>query len=618
MERLNEYGISNIVAIDDTFNEISGKTKISSLDEVIVAKFDAVNDLEGGFIEYVSENSEQYMSDYFDETGYDQDAITQMLEFINQSESNSYSELIGIHNIEFYKCIPEVVEIRELLIELKDDEKRTLIILDRKLAGKNELEGKTRLKSILTEISEHLTDNGHFFLVLYSSDPKQFSTYEETIKYLSEDLNLSDIVISKVALHINFLKKDVENESEFIKVLRKSQKANYVNSYNEIFEMSIASLRERIWDLNRNESLFYYDYLVEGQQIDQIIFGIFTDKFKRGYMKFMEDHFEKLINPIRNSLQKYENNRDEEDEGGFEKTLVKYRFIKEVNSAIHGGNNTEPVFSSDDISFGDIIRINDHNYIVVSQNCDITIRQNGKRAVQSFQLIRVKETRRIINAKWLVDYFKNYSNSNRPNRINLNTQGEQYFKHTFYNPSSKTELQNMGFGDRCLEEIENTLDKGDTIKQLSLLTFEGYDTELSEICEYIRDKDADEIYTIPCFWLDALLVRKKEDNIINDEFIDNSKEIRLATKRLIKKDYEEMIRNLSILPKNSLEQAFSNNLFNPLINIEPLFNEKETLNGFKLNCISRSKKLKPHVARAIHLEMIVKQTREAVNESIPI
>ena len=620
MVSLKDYGIKNILAIDDVFHQIGFKTEISFLDERIIEVFDTINNLNGEFIYYAQENNNQQLSDFFDEYQIDQILAESYVNSINQHQQSSYRYLIEISDVSFIKCTPENQEIEENLKSLCDEDARTLIILDRKLDGKNEDKGRLQLSSILQMISKYLKNDGNLFLIMYSSEPKKLLSYAATTQYLKHELTLVDDVVDEIALHVNFLSKDTSNESDFINVLRKSQKANYVNSFNEIFEKSICSLRDRVWDLNHNESLFHYDYLVEGQQIDQIIFEIFLDKFKSSYMDYMDAEFVRFINPMRNSIQKYESNRVSEEPVELDKVPAKYRFIKEVNTKLHGGRNTTSVFASDDISFGDIIKIEGLNYIIVSQNCDITVRNDGERAVQTFQLIKVTEIEETINAKWLGEFLRQYASDFKPKKINLNQEGSEYFKNTFYNSSNKTELQLMGFEERCLKEIEETLEMEDTNTKLKKLVFDGYDKDLGISYQYEIDKSSKEIYSISCFWIDLLLLRKNDDgeNIVTMDSIDLSKEIRYATKIRIKNDFNEMIKKFSLLSKDDLIVAFKNNMFSPLVNIEPIFDVDEKLYGFKLLNIFRSKKLKTHVARKIHLEMISKQTREAVNESIPI
>ncbi|MCO5451556.1 hypothetical protein [Enterococcus faecium] len=618
MASLKDYSIKNILAIDDVFYQIDGNTVISLLDEEMITIFDSVNDLNGDFIEFVDENPDHSFFDFFEEFEINDSSAKPMLEVINNRSQSSYTQLSQLSDVDFIACAPEVEKIKKKLDSLVGKDEKTLIVLDRKLAGTNESEGLLKLSSILSIISTYLKVDGNLFLIMYSSEPKKLSSYNATVDYLKSELALADEIINDVALHINFLPKDVTAESEVINVLRKSQKANYVNSFDEIFDKSMSSLRERIWDLSHNESLLHYDYLVEGQQIDQIIFNILLDKFRTSYMEYMEKSFVNLINPMRNSIQKYEKNRMLEETIELDKVSEKYRFIKEVNIKLHGGSNTTSIFPSDDISFGDIIEIADSNYIIVSQNCDITIRQNGERAVQSFQLIKVTQKEERINAQWLASFFSKYASSTM--KINLNENGNKYFKNTFFNLTNETELQLMGFEEKYLQAIEATLASNNVKNALKRLVFEADDKNLGASYEYEIDKKSKEIYTVPCFWIDCLLLRtdNNKEYIVTKKSIQSSKEIRYATKICIENDFNEMIRKFSLLSKDDLIVAFKNNMFNPLVDVEPVFDEDDKLYGFKLLNISRFKKMKPHVARKIHLEMISKQTREAVNESIPI
>ena len=178
---------------------------------------------------------------------------------INENQQESYRQLRGVRDLNFIECIPEIKVIEEALDNLKGIDEKTLIVLDRKLASHDEITGKKRLIDILEMLSKYLKNDGNFFLVMYSSEPLNFHSYEDTIEYLEKTL-----VLPK---NINFLSKGLHNEDSFIDALRKSQKANYVNAFDEIFQESIDALRERVWDLNHNESIFHYDYLVEGQHI---------------------------------------------------------------------------------------------------------------------------------------------------------------------------------------------------------------------------------------------------------------------------------------------------------------------------------------------------------------
>ena len=613
MESLVEYGIKNILAIDDVFYTITMETKVSTLDDHTIDIFDSINDFNDEFNEFVQDNVDGSFADFFKQENV---VGTDALRKINENQQESYRQLRGVRDLNFIECIPEIKVIEEALDNLKGIDEKTLIVLDRKLASHDEITGKKRLIDILEMLSKYLKNDGNFFLVMYSSEPLNFHSYEDTIEYLEKTLVLPKNTTNEVALHINFLSKGLHNEDSFIDALRKSQKANYVNAFDEIFQESIDALRERVWDLNHNESIFFYVYLVEGQHIDKIIFDIFRNKFKSSYMEYIGNNYEKLVNPLRNSIQKYEKNRIEKDSIAVDKAPIKYRFIKEVNSAIHGGNKISHPFISDDIAYGDIIEIDDSSYLVISQNCDITVRNNGERSLNSFQLVKVKEQKKKINAKWLVNYLKDYANL--PNmKFNLNTEGQLFFNKVFYNSETGTELQIMGFEEKYLKQIEEAISAVNTKAKLNEIEFHDSDKIFAEISVY--KLESSEVYTIPCFWIDALLVRRDDngDNVITLDTIEKSKEVRLATKDRLKRDFTEMIEKLAILKPDALTAGFGSNLFNPLITVEPLFNE-DSLIGFKMNNLSRTRKLNRHLTRSIHLELTNKQTREAVNESIPI
>ena len=57
----------------------------------------------------------------------------------------------------------------------------------------------------------------------------------------------------------------------------------------------------------KNQELFYYDYLNEGQHADDIIYNIFLTKFSQVYSETFGDvnKHSTLINPIRRSMQKH-------------------------------------------------------------------------------------------------------------------------------------------------------------------------------------------------------------------------------------------------------------------------------------------------------------------------
>ncbi len=65
MESLVEYGIKNILAIDDVFYTITMETKVSTLDDHTIDIFDSINDFNDEFNEFVQDNVDGSFADFF-------------------------------------------------------------------------------------------------------------------------------------------------------------------------------------------------------------------------------------------------------------------------------------------------------------------------------------------------------------------------------------------------------------------------------------------------------------------------------------------------------------------------------------------------------------------------
>ncbi|HEM2851510.1 TPA: hypothetical protein U0661_000910, partial [Streptococcus suis] len=120
----------------------------------------------------------------------------------------------------------------------------------------------------------------------------------------------------------------------------------------------------------------------EGQHADDIIYDIFLTKFHQVYGEiFGEDaqHAE-LVNPIRRSMQRHLS--------GLSNSVVdSYREDKEkiVDSSL----NLLKIPASSDLSFGDVIKIGEKYFMLLNQDCDIVIRNKGKRKLNYFQLVEL-------------------------------------------------------------------------------------------------------------------------------------------------------------------------------------------------------------------------------------
>ncbi|MGX4687196.1 hypothetical protein JNUCC83_09860 [Vagococcus sp. JNUCC 83] len=637
MSNFDEYRISKVIAIDDAFNIIySEETEINNIPPEIrsdISMFHLEKTGEGN-IDAGDEDTTmrsffnsfeiQTLGQYFRFADLEKKEIEEYLQIMNSSEKNHYETLLEDKTFEFKGWGADSEEKLLKNIEtLGCEEDKTLIILDKTLALGDEKPEKI-LSIVLKAINDQLIINKNLFLVLFSTAPEDLKDYKSVVDYLSdgEGLNLEKDVANNLALHINFVNKSNYEKDHFISSLRKSQKANYVNSFDDIYSQCIVSLKERIWDMSHNEALLNYDYLMEGQHVDNIIYDMFTNKFSYTYNEFRNVNYDKIINPIRNSMQKYENFRDD---GDILACYIsdRFRFLKEINYHVNSQGPELKSSRSDDISYGDIIEIDKEKYVVISQNCDITIRNNGDRRLDSFNLIKIRESEEIIDANWLIKFYKKFLDSITYSETKNLSKAEKKLvkderRKVFYGVFSE-EIQKLGFETEFLEKIEeaNRSEK----KAGSSLDGLKFDNAIEKNRKKEYEIESYQIYTVPCFWLDVLLLRKSEDNasIVTKKSIQSSKEIRLATKRYIENQFNEMIEKFNEVSKEVLELSLETSMFNPIIPVKPVWKDDcDELIGFELKNVNRDYCLTQYEAKRLHKKILDVQTREALNVEIPI
>lgn len=609
MNHFSEYGIKKVVAIDDSFGSmISETTKIADMKEIDIDKRENLAD-------FFHSNKDALISDFFLEENYDEDDKRMFLEEFRDNETAYYEKISSEDGISFLEWIPGEIDLKKNIENLASENERTFIILD-KVLNDNPMLYKSILKETLYSISNVLTKNHNLFFVFFSSEPEKLENYSSVIDFLVNHIGLDISCAENLALHINFVDKKNYDLNSFISALRKSQKANFVNSLDEVYKKSIHTLKDRIWDINHNESLLHYDYLVEGQHIDAIIYDMFKSKFKYSFNEFRAEKYEELINPIRNSIQKYEKNRIDQEGVEIDFAPFRYRFLKEVNYAIHAEKMELKVSKSDDISYGNVIEIGDKMYLIISQNCDTTIRSNGKRKLKSFNLVEIKEKTTSIDIKWLKQEYISYFSRATGMGLSSNRDGREIFKGLFFSENESTELEKMGFKKEYLKQIEEANLSNSARKNLNSLKFDD-DNKLSQMKSY--EIVNSEIHTVPCFWLDALLLRRNNDGNVEIciETLEKSKEVRLATKIFILNELTILLEKTSDLSKAPLDIILANKLFNPIMPVKAIW-ENDALKGFELVNVTRKVRLEDIVTRKLHKKVIDNQVREAVNQEILI
>jgi hypothetical protein len=578
-DKFKDYGVSTIIAIDDVFNDIKEEDKLEKfLPEVI-------DDLTGGQYDFFRDHT---ISEYIDEVGED-DFIEKLKSSLDQTE---HYKCFQSDNIDFKKIGADYSQVERAIneIDATDKSRKHLILLDRTL--QNPVAGLGRddvFVNILKLIHSKLRKKNLLLLIYTDSDtPEELNSFEGAKEYLS-NLGLDESVAEQLVLHFNYFQKTEELSADFFDNILKSQKANYISEYKNIFEESYSKLTERLWQLNQNQVLFYYDYINEGQHVDNIIYETFLTKFKQVYSDTFNEvnNHKELINPIRRSMQRsVQSIQDGEI----------LRFLKNLDLATTFNDRLIKISSSTDISFGDVIQIGTKKFLLISQGCDTTIRDDGNRTLSNFQLVEIKEDIEPITEKSLHNKLKE-----------LNKKCE------VYNNFTSKILEKHGI-PRSI--INNLFDPQSSKKHLGTEQIE----ELYFKHDFIEESKS-KIYSIECIWLDALLLRQNEegDIILSQENISNSHEIRYATQKYFDYKFKELITRIGEESSKEIVEKIIKFTFDELpIECEPIFSDDHKLIGFKLKNIQRIGRLDLLDAMKILKNIVEHESRIPITQILSI
>ena len=558
-DKFKDYGVSTIIAIDDIFNDINEEDKLEKfLPEVI-------DDLTGGEYERFKDYT---ILEYIDESG-EVDFINKLKSTLDQIE---YYKCFQSENIEFKTIGADYDQVEKAIneIDARDKSRKHLILLDRKLQNANKRTSNDEIFVKILKLLHSRLREKNILLLIYtdSSTPPELNSFEGTKEYILRVLKSDgkiaeqEDIAEQLVLHFNYVKKTEELTEDFFENILKSQKANYISEYKNIFEESYSKLTERLWQLNQNQVLFYYDYINEGQHVDSIIYETFLTKFKQVYSDTFNDenNHKELINPIRRSMQ--------QSVQSVQKKSTTLRFLKELDLGLTFNDRLRKVPGSTDISFGDVIKIGTKKYLIVSQDCDMTIRVDNNRKLSNFQLVEIEDMSTEVTEKLLSDKLKKL-------RHNVN----------FDEPIVKEALKRYGLSQDSIDRVVNSqTPKSDlgTDQIGDLILFEDF-----------KEK-TDKIHLLECIWLDALLLKASDHGIIlSEENILNSHEIRYATRNYLNEKFKTLIDRIGENSSQEVVDRIFKYIFNDIaIECEPIFSdtqetEKSKLTGFILKNIER-------------------------------
>lgn len=540
-DKFKDYGVSTLIAIDDSFREIKDDDLLSDFPEDI--------------IDFLTKGRSDMFSGYtvkeYSEKEGNSDFKYDLSNEINTRDKYSCFKSTGIP----FKAIGANFELIQETIEdidESDKSRKHLILLDRTL--QEDARG-ARLDSLFIDVLKFIHSKlreKNLLLLIYtdSRTPEQLNSFEGAKDYL-RTLGLDESIAEQLVLHFNYVQKTEELSSDFFDNILKSQKANYISEYKNIFEESYSKLTERLWQLNQNQVLFYYDYINEGQHVDNIIYETFLTKFKQVYSDTFNEvnNHKELINPIRRSMQHHLLSLSNSQ-------IKVYRKLKEFEMALNSQNDLLKVPGSSDISFGDVIKIGDKYYMIMSQDCDITIRNDGRRRLSSIQLVEIIKQTEKVSEQYLFNNYKKMLNKCEfvagLNKLGISNE----ILHKLGQSGTSESL--------CSEQIGN------------LYSNNGFEATTKKII------------SIEDFWLDCLTLRKNA----NSEFeftssnIETSHEIRWATLKYLQSCLESLLNKLEHTNSDVVNKIIKFSLLNSEIDVESIFVNSELI-GFKLKNIER-------------------------------
>lgn len=551
-DKFKDYGVSTIIAIDDSFREIKDDDLLSDFDK------ETIDPLTNYFYDTFSEYTVKKYSEEIDSN-----FKYKLSREINTQEKYSCFKSTGIP----FKAIVADFELIKGTIEDingTDKSRKHLILLDRTL---QEDAGGAIIDNLFVDVLKFIHSKlreKNLLLLIYtdSTTPDKLKSFEGAKEYL-RSLGLDESVAEQLVLHFNYVQKTEELTEDFFDNILKSQKANYVSEYKNIFEESYSKLTERLWQLNQNQVLFYYDYINEGQHVDSIIYETFLTKFKQVYSDTFNDvnNHKELINPIRRSMQ--------QSVQSVQKKSKLLRFLKELDLGLTSNDRLRKIPASSDISFGDVIKIGMKYYLIVSQDCDMTIRDDDNRKLSNFQLVEIEDTREKVTEKMLSAKLKA-----------LGDDGNTDYSIV------KEALKKYGLSPESIDKVVNR----QTPKR------ELGDVQINELVLYNGFKETKDfkIYLMDCIWLDALLLKVSDHGIIlSEENILNSHEIRYATRNYLNDKFKTLIDRIGENSSQEVVDRIFKYIFNDIaIECEPIFSdtqetEKAKLTGFILKNIER-------------------------------
>ena len=209
--------------------------------------------------------------------------------------------------------------------------------------------------------------------MIYSADTNRLQNYDETSTFLNKNKVFREEEID--VLYVNVINKSQIIDTNILKdIVAKAAQADYFTEFNNSLEESLCSVKKSLWKPEEFRDLLHYNSIMEGLTNDKNLYGIITNTIDNNYRQLKEKsefiHVVERLNKI-----DFGNGIAKDDMNAF-----KVRAVHELRQVLGCEKIDEAVNKCGyDVSFGDIFRIGGAYYLLVSQQCDITIRNNSRK-----------------------------------------------------------------------------------------------------------------------------------------------------------------------------------------------------------------------------------------------
>lgn len=419
VELLKHYGYDTVVIVDDKVNI----TEDITLQEII--DLDGSKQLEKSLYKFGNPETSLKRSQ------------------INDEDLNEFINSIFIDEINLFELVQDLSILDERVIKLQDFNDVTKInnikgnavwIIDRYLLN----QGITHIGTVFDRYLSRIKDGYMDIIILYTRDLHDIDTYERMKNFIATRVQnqLADKIMFITALSKDrkIEKADIEN------AIQKLAKVKVFEAYDEENKRSIDEFRKKLYDSQYYKYLVDYDYLSEGksayQSFSDILFSTHRNNF---YLNnYQRTELISIVNEITN--KKYM----ELDAYTIFQTKLISRLIKEYHQKSRPYDIEKNFLNSiDDLGIGDIYKIDDKYYLIIAQECDLILREDGIRKLKQIKAVEIGISNIAIDHKDFV----------RENMASVASSGFQQFKKN-YTDKSENDYK-VEIIDRVIKIVQN-------------------------------------------------------------------------------------------------------------------------------------------------------------------